>query len=79
MTEWAPPRTRQRRPELPSRAAVPGCTLLQDLLAYRARRREKQYAAIEAMAADEDDDPAAVLDQLRAARRAVAARRRARS
>jgi excisionase family DNA binding protein len=52
--------------------------LLHDLLAYRAQRRRDQYAALEAMAADlsDDEDPDTVLTQLRAARRAVAARRR---
>lgn len=52
--------------------------LLRHLLAYRAQRRRDQYAALEAMAADtvEDDDPDIVLEQLRTARRAVAARRR---
>lgn len=52
--------------------------LLHDLLAYRARRRQDQYAMLEAMAADmvEEDDPKAVLQELRSARRAVAARRR---
>ncbi|MGH3635806.1 MAG: helix-turn-helix domain-containing protein [Mycobacterium sp.] len=53
--------------------------LLRDLLDYRARRREEQYALLAAMTADEEDDPEAVLDQLRAARHAVAERRRARS
>lgn len=52
--------------------------LLQDLLAYRDQRREEQYAALEAMNVDlgEDEDVAAVLDQLREARRTVARRRR---
>lgn len=52
--------------------------LLQDLLAYRDQRREEQYAALEAMNVDlgEDEDVAAVLDQLRQARRTAARRRR---
>ncbi|SDY86075.1 DNA binding domain-containing protein, excisionase family [Modestobacter sp. DSM 44400] len=52
--------------------------LLRDVLAYRAQRRRDQYAALEAMAADtvEEGDPETVLEQLRTARRAVAARRR---
>ncbi len=53
--------------------------LLRDLLAYRDRRREEQYAALEAMNVDldeDDEDVDAVLDQLRAARRTVARRRR---
>ena len=55
--------------------------LLYDLLAYRARRRQDQYAMLEAMAAGmgEEDDPEVVLNELRGARRAVAARRRGRS
>jgi len=52
--------------------------LLRELLAYRTRRREEQYAALEATAtAERDQDPDAVLADLREARRAVAARRRA--
>ncbi len=52
--------------------------LLKDLLAYRERRREEQYAALAAMNVDldADEDVDAVLDQLRAARRTVARRRR---
>ena len=52
--------------------------LLRDLLAYRDRRRAEQYAALEAMSVDldEDEDVDAVLEQLRAARRTVARRRR---
>ncbi len=55
--------------------------LLHDLLAYRAQRRRAQYAMLEAMAADmvDEDDPKAVLEDLRSARRAVAARRRSQS
>lgn len=51
--------------------------LLHDVLAYRERRRTQQYAALEALATAEEDEPEVVLDQLRAARRAVAVRRRA--
>lgn len=53
--------------------------LLRDLLAYRDQRREEQYAALEAMNVDldeDDEDVDVVLDQLRAARRTVARRRR---
>lgn len=52
--------------------------VLHDLLAYRAKRRRDQYAALEAMSAGmtDDDDPDVVLEQLRTARAAVAARRR---
>ena len=52
--------------------------LLHDLLAYRAQRRQSQYSMLEAMAADigDEDDPKVVLEELRSARRAVAARRR---
>jgi len=55
--------------------------LLHDLLAYRAQRRKDQYAMLEAMAADmvDEDDPKTVLEELRGARRAVAARRRSQS
>jgi excisionase family DNA binding protein len=51
--------------------------LLHGLLAYRAQRRRDQYAMLEAMAADmaDEDDPKTVLEELRGARRAVAARR----
>lgn len=54
--------------------------LLRDLLAYRELRRAEQYAALEATAVDIDDeeDLDTALEQLRDARRAVAARRRAR-
>jgi excisionase family DNA binding protein len=52
--------------------------LMRDLLDYRAQRREEQYAALDATAsAEAEEDPQAVLEQLRQARRAVAARRRA--
>jgi len=52
--------------------------LLRDLLAYRDQRREEQYAALEALRIDLDEveDVDAMLAQLRAARRAVARRRR---
>ena len=53
--------------------------MLRDLLTYRERRRAEQYAALEATAADIDDeeDLADTLAQIREARKAVAARRRA--
>lgn len=54
--------------------------LLHDVLAYREQRRAEQYAALEALAAQSagaQEDPAVELEQLRAARKAVAARRRA--
>lgn len=52
--------------------------LLGDVLAYRERRRQRQYAMLEATAVDfdDEDDPAEVIDRLREARRAVAAERR---
>jgi excisionase family DNA binding protein len=52
--------------------------LLRDLLSYRKRRRDEQYAALDAMSAEIDDyeDPETVRRRLRAARTAVAARRR---
>lgn len=54
--------------------------LLQDVLTYRQQRRAQQYAALEALASKtagvEEEDPEVVLEQLRAARKAVAARRR---
>lgn len=51
---------------------------LNDLLAYRERRRAEQYAALEATAVsiDDEDDLETVLEELRAARRAVSARHR---
>jgi excisionase family DNA binding protein len=54
--------------------------LLRDLLIYREQRRAEQYAALEATAVDIDDeqDLDTALEQLREARQAVAARRRAR-
>lgn len=52
--------------------------LLRDLLAYRERRRQEQYAALEATVDVADDgDYAETLERLREARRFVAARRRA--
>lgn len=52
---------------------------LGDLLSYRERRRDEQYAMLAATSVDVDDedDIEQVREQLRAARRAVAARRRA--
>lgn len=51
---------------------------LGDLLEYREQRRAEQYAALEATAVelDEEDDLATTLEELRAARKAIAARRR---
>lgn len=50
---------------------------LEDLLAYRQRRREEQYAALEATAGDyaAEQDVEEVLSDLRRARKALAARR----
>lgn len=55
--------------------------LLHDLLQYREQRRSEQYAALEAMGhnLDEAENVDAVLSELKAARKAVAARRRARA
>lgn len=52
---------------------------LTDVLDYRERRRQEQYAAIEALSADVDEstDIDQVLDELKVARKAVAAKRRA--
>lgn len=51
---------------------------LTDVLDYRTRRREKQYAALEAASDIDDGTPLPeVLAQLKEARHAVAARRRA--
>ena len=52
--------------------------LLDDVLSYREKRRQQQYAFLAATAVDIDDDtdPAEVEEQLRAVRKAVAARRR---
>lgn len=53
-------------------------TKLSDVLNYRTRRREKQYEALEAMPyVDENTPLPEVLAQLKEARHAVAARRRA--
>lgn len=51
---------------------------LRDLLSYRDQRRATQYAALEATAApfDDDQDIDAVLADLKAARKAIAQRRR---
>lgn len=51
---------------------------LRDVLDYRERRAQAQYDALLATSVDidENEDPQQVLDQLREARRAVAARRR---
>lgn len=52
---------------------------LADVLDYRERRRQEQYAAIDALSVDVDEtrDIEQTLDELRAARKAVAAERRA--
>jgi excisionase family DNA binding protein len=54
---------------------------LRDLLDYREQRRAAQYAALEAtsVSIDDEDDLETVLEDLRAARRAIAARRRQKS
>jgi excisionase family DNA binding protein len=54
--------------------------LLSDALAYRERRRQRQYAMLAATAVDidDEDDPQEVIERLRAARRAVAEQQRAR-
>jgi len=54
--------------------------MLRDLLAYREQRRAQQYAALEAtsVALDNEDDLESALQQLREARRVVAARRKER-
>lgn len=55
---------------------------LDDLLAYRARRREAQYRALLESSVDDfelDEDPQKVADDLRRIRVEVAARRRARA
>lgn len=51
---------------------------LKDLLEYRERRRAAQYAALEAtsVAIDDEEDLETTLEELREARRVVAARRR---
>ena len=52
---------------------------LSDVLAFREARKSEQYAALESLSAGVDDDIPVeeVLDELRAARKAVAAQRRA--
>lgn len=51
---------------------------LQDVLEYRERRKEEQYRALAEVAAPfDDEDLETVLAQAKAARKAVAARRRA--
>jgi excisionase family DNA binding protein len=52
--------------------------LLDDVLAYREKRRKRQYDALAAteIDIDSDDDPEMIRKQLREARRVVAARRR---
>jgi hypothetical protein len=52
--------------------------LLDDVLAYREQRRNRQYEALAATAVDiyADDDPEVVRQRLREARRVVAERRR---
>lgn len=52
--------------------------LLGDVLAYRERRRARQYAMLEATAVDldDEDDPAEMIERLREARSAAAAYRR---
>jgi excisionase family DNA binding protein len=54
--------------------------LLRNVLAYRERRRARQYAALEATAVDleDEEDLDEVLEQLRTARHAVSAERRSR-
>ncbi|WP_454854258.1 helix-turn-helix domain-containing protein [Promicromonospora soli] len=51
--------------------------LLGDVLAYRERRRARQYAMLDATAVDPDDedDPAEMIERLREARKAAAAHR----
>lgn len=55
--------------------------LLDNVLAYREQRRNRQYEALAATAVDidADDDPEVIRKQLREARRAVAGRRRAKT
>lgn len=65
--------------ELP--AERPGArrrVLLSDALAYRERRRQRQYAMLAATAVDldDEDDPQEMLARLREARKAVAQRHR---
>ena len=51
---------------------------LQDVLEYRKRRREAQYAALAATAAEEEEDVSTAIARAREARKAVAKRRNAR-
>ena len=53
--------------------------MLADVLAFREARKKEQYAALEALSAGADDDTPVdeVLAELRAARKSVAAQRRA--
>lgn len=55
--------------------------LLDDVLAYREQRRNRQYEALAATAVeiDADDDPEVVRERLREARRVVAERRRSKA
>ena len=55
--------------------------LLDDVLAYREQRRNRQYETLAATAVDidADDDPEVVRERLREARRVVAERRRAKT
>ncbi|MFD2796267.1 helix-turn-helix domain-containing protein [Promicromonospora vindobonensis] len=52
--------------------------LLSDVLAYRERRRARQYAMLAATSVDTDDedDPAEMIERLREARKVAAAARR---
>jgi excisionase family DNA binding protein len=51
--------------------------LLQDVLAYREQRRQRQYEALTATSSDlDEDDPAAALEQIRQVRKQLAAARR---
>ncbi|MFC9552719.1 helix-turn-helix domain-containing protein [Rhodococcus sp. NPDC056960] len=54
--------------------------LLRDVIEYQQQRRARQYEALAqtAVQIDDEDDPAVVAEQLKAARKAVAERRRAR-
>jgi excisionase family DNA binding protein len=50
--------------------------LLQDVLAYREQRRQRQYEALTATSGDlDEDDPAAALEQIRQVRKQLAASR----
>ncbi|MCK8672045.1 helix-turn-helix domain-containing protein [Rhodococcus sp. HM1] len=55
--------------------------VLRDVLDYQQRRRAQQYEALVATSVPlvDEDDPEVVAEQLKAARKAVAARRRARN